>query len=389
MLIHRGYKYRAYPNCRQGVKFAGTFGCCRFVYNRCLEQKKNVYASEKRNVSQYELMRAVTQWRSEEDTAWLADCDSMALQEAVKDLNKAFKNFFEKRAGYPKFRKKSSTQSYRTRNQSNGIRIVDKNHIHLPVIGTLKTKVSRMPKGRILNATITKTPSGKYFISLCVEEEVEPKPNSGCMTGIDVGLKEFYTDSNGNTVDNPRTLKEYEQKLRREQRSLARMIEANILKRDAKGRPVWKRPLSECKNIRKQRVKIARIHEKITDTRNDFLHKTANRLAEENAFIAVEDLNVTGMVKNHRLAKAISDVSWSRFFTLLDYKAFEHGCVVVKVPTFYPSSQTCSVCGHKNPEVKDLSVRSWVCSVCGSRHDRDGNAATNILNKGLEMHLAS
>ena len=225
----------------------------------------------------------------------------------------------------------------------------------------------------------------KYFISLCVEEELIPEPNAGCLIGIDVGLKEFFSDSNGNVINNPHVLAKYEKQLIREQRKLSRMIEANILKYDSKRRPIWKRPLSECRNLQKQRVRIARIHEKITNVRNDFLHKTANALVSENSVIAIEDLNIKGMVKNHKLAKAISDVSWSKFFMLLDYKATEHGCTVIKVPTFYPSSQTCSSCGYKNPLVKDLSVREWECPVCHASHNRDMNAAINILNKGLEL----
>lgn len=390
MLVNKGYKYRIYPTKEQQQMLAAFFGCCRFVYNRCLDLRKSAYEADKRKVSAAECMRYVTKLRSGADTAWLAGCDSMALQEAVKDLDRAYRNFFEKRAGYPRFKKKyASEQSYRTRNQNNGIRIADRNHIRIPVAGTFKAKISRIPEGRILNATISRSCSGKYFISICVEEEVVPKPNNGCMTGIDVGIKVFYTDSNGNTVDAPKPLKALEKKLRREQKKLSRMIEADIAGYTGHRRPVFKRPLSECRNIQKQRAKVARVHEHIRDIRLDFLHKVSTALVNENQVIGIEHLNVKGMVRNRRLAKAISDVSWSTFFNLLEYKAYEHGCTVIKVPTFFPSSQTCTCCGYKNPLVKDLSVRDWTCPVCGTVHDRDENAAENILKKALEMLEAS
>jgi putative transposase len=328
-------------------------------------------------------MRLVTALRHDPEFVWLAACDSMALQEAVKDLNKAFTNFFEKRAGYPKFHKKSSVQSYRTRNQSGGIRI-EGNRIVLPKLGAVKAKISRLPSGRILNATVSKTATGKYFVSLCCEEELVLKPNAGGKLGVDLGIKELYVDSNGYVEPNPKYLAKYEKQLRCEQRSLSRMIEANIAGYTKDRKPIWKRPLSECSNIQKQKRRVALIHEKIYNCRTDNLHKASTKLVNENQVIALETLNVKGMVRNHHLAKAISDASWSRFVTLLEYKTFEHGCTVLRVPTFFPSSQTCSCCGYKNPKVKDLKVRRWICPECGIVHDRDENAAKNILTKALE-----
>ena len=387
MIQHKGYKFRIYPNKAQTVILSQLFGCCRFVYNRCLSYRKDVYAFDKRNASQYECMRLVTELRHDPEFVWLASCDSMALQEAVKDLNKAFMNFFEKRAGYPKFHKKSSDQSYRTRNQSGGIRI-EGNCIVLPKLGTVKAKISRLPGGHILNATVSKTSTGKYFVSLCCEEDIVPEPNAGGKIAIDLGIKDLYVDSNGCHEPNHKYLSKYEQKLHREQRSLSRMIEADIAGYTKDRKPIWKRPLLECSNIQKQKRKVALIHEKIYNCRTDNLHKASFKLVNENQVIALETLNVKGMKQNHHLAKAISDVSWSRFVAMLEYKAFEHGCEIFKVPTLFPSSQTCSCCGYKNPYVKNLSVRSWVCPECGSVHDRDENAAKNILAKALAMQTA-
>lgn len=390
MLIYKGYKYRIYPTGKQKHDLDQTFGCCRFVFNHFLDVRKTAWETNKKTVTYTQTSALLTALKHNPEHLWLNDCDSMALQESLRDLDRGYKNFFDRISEYPKFKKKyAHIQSYRTRNQSNGLRFVDNKHIHLPVIGNIKTRVSRFPVGRILNATVTKTAGNKYFVSLCVEEELIPKSNDGCMVGIDVGLKNFYTDSNGNSVYAPKPLRVLEKRLIREQRRLSRMLEANTLKRDSKGRPVYKRPLSECGNLQKQRIKVACIHEKITNIRNDFLHKEALKLVNENQVICIEHLNVKGMTKNHKLSKAINDVSWSRFFTLLEYKAFEHGCDIVKVPAFYPSSQTCSVCGYKNPEVKNLKVRQWVCPCCNSSHGRDHNAAVNILAKGLESLNAS
>ena len=364
---------------------AQFFGCCRFVYNLFLAYHKDVYASEKRNVSQYECMRMITQLRRDKDCLWLSTCDSMALQESVKDLDRAYRSFFDGRGGYPRFHKRhASSQSYRTRNQKGCIRI-DGSHIVLPKLGPVKARISRLPEGRILNATVSRTASGKYFVSLCCEEELVPKPNGGGSVGIDLGIKDLCVLSNGDVIPNPKHLSKYEKKLRREQRSLSRMIEANISHRDSLGRPVWKKPLSECSNIQKQRIQIARIHEKICNCRTDALHKLSAKLVNENQVIALESLNVKGMVKNHHLAKAIADASWSRFVTMLEYKGFEHGCDILKVSTFFPSSQICSSCGYQNPKVKDLAVRRWVCPQCGEVHDRDINAAVNVLSKALAM----
>lgn len=223
-----------------------------------------------------------------------------------------------------------------------------------------------MEVGYINNVTIKKTPIGKYFAVLNVDFEPEFKQNNGNSIGIDVGLKKFYTDSNGNKVDNPKFLEKSEKKLKREQRRLSRKQKSSS-------------------NRNKQRIKVAKVYEKVTNQRNDFLQKESTKLVRENQTICIEDLNINGMMHNHRLAKAISSVSWNNFFTMLEYKATWYGNTIIRVPTFFPSSQTCSNCGMGNPLVKNLSVREWKCPFCHTKHDRDYNASINILNKGLSL----
>ena len=311
--------------------------------------------------------RLLTDLKKREETTWLSEADSMALQESLRDLDHAYENFFKKRAKYPRFKSKHNhNQSYRTRNQHNGIRIVNKK-IKLPKIGFVKIKQSRTFEGRILNATISHTASGKYFISICVEMDKEKliSTNDGKQIGIDVGLKKFYTDSNGNIVANPRILKKLSKKLAREQRRFSHKM-------------------PKSRNREKARIRVAKVYERITNIRKDFLHKLSTRLARENQTIAVEHLNVKGMLKNHKLAKSISDVSWYEFFRMLGYKTELHGGELLKIDSFYPSSQICSSCGYQNQEIKNLSIREWACPKCGAHHDRDINAAKNILSRALE-----
>lgn len=362
--MQKGIKFRAYPNKEQQNLINQTLGCCRLIYNKGLAMRNEAYESGTK-IGYNQTSAMLTELKKTADFLFLKEVDSIALQQALRDLDRGFKNFFEKRAKHPQFKRKHNHhQSYRTINQGNNIRIAGK-YLKLPKLGYMKIKQS-MEVGHINNVTIERTPTGKYFVVLNVDFEPQPMANIGGSIGIDVGIREFYSDSNGNEVNNPKYLEKSMRKLVREQRRLSRKQKGS-------------------NNRNKQRVKVALVHEKITNQRNDFLQKQSTMLVRENQIICIEDLNVKGMIRNHKLAKSIASASWSKFFTMLEYKATWYGNDVIKAPTMYPSSQTCSCCGYKNPLVKNLAVRVWECPECHTKHDRDTNASINILNKGLEV----
>ena len=365
--MQKGVKFRIDPNKEQQTIINQTLGCCRLIYNKALAMRNEAYQNgNKIGYSQTSAM--LTGLKKSDDFAFLKAVDSIALQQSLRDLDRGFVNFFQKRAKHPQFKSKHSHhQSYRTINQSNNIRIVGK-YIKLPKLGYVKVRQS-MEVGKINNVTIECTPSGKYFVVLNVDFEPELQADKDGSIGIDVGIKDFYSDSNGNVVHNPKYLEKSMRKLAREQRKLSRKQKGSI-------------------NRNKQRIKVALIHEKVTNQRNDFLQKQSTMLVRENQTICIEDLKVKNMMRNHKLAQHICSAAWGKLFDMLTYKSAWYGNDVVKVPTMYPSSQTCSSCGYKNPLVKNLAVRVWECPDCHTVHDRDGNASINILNKGLQMQSA-
>lgn len=362
--MNKGVKFRIYPNKEQQNLINQTLGCCRLVYNIGLEMRSKAFKSgEKVNYSKTCAM--LTEIKRNDEFSFLRDADSVALQQSLRDLDQGFTNFFQKRVRHPRFKSKHNNhQSYRTISRNNNIRIVGK-YIKLPKLGYVKIKQS-MEVGHINNATIERTPTGKYFVVLNVDFEPEVKQNNGGFIGIDVGIKEFYSDSNGNVVSNPKFLEKSSRKLCREQRRLSRKKRGS-------------------NNRNKQRLRVAKVHEKITNQRDDFLQKISTMLISENQVICIEDLKIKNMVRNHKLARCISSVSWGKFFNMLEYKANWYGNEIIKVPTMYPSSQTCSCCEYKNPLVKNLAIRKWECPNCHTKHDRDTNASINILNKGLSI----
>jgi len=368
--MERAYKYRIYPNQKQKEIIAKTFGCSRFVYNYFLAKKIESYKNDQTSLSYNECSKQLTQLKSE--MLWLKEVDKFALQTSLRDLDNAYQKFFKEHSGFPKFKsKKNNRKSYRTSYTNNNIQILDR-HIKLPKLGIVKFRDKYIPKGRILNATISQSPSGKYFVSVCCTDvEIEPVDKTGVVIGLDLGLKEFAITNYGDKYENPKYLA----------RSLARIVK---LQRELSRKQIG------SSNWNKSRHQAAKIHEHIANQRRDFLNKLSTKLISENDIICLESLKVSNMVKNHNLARSISDVSWSEFTRQLQYKADWYGKSVIKIDAFYPSSQLCSFCGYKNTETKDLSVREWTCPECGAHHDRDINAATNILNEGINIYsLAS
>ena len=366
--INRTYKFRLYPTKAQTELLAKHFGCARFVYNYFLNQRQEQYKLTGKSDNFYDECKSLTKLKKQEETAWLKEVNAQSLQFTLRCLETAYTNFFKKRAKYPKFKSKHSKNSFTAPQYSN---ISDNKLFIAKFKEGIKCRVHREIKGKIGKVTISKTPSGKYFASVHTEEEyTTPIGKSGKPIGVDLGLKDLLVTSEGERFNNNRYTKKYESRLATAQRHLSRK------KNGSRG-------------FESQRLKVARLHEKITNRRADYLHKCAIGLVRRYDIICIEDLNVTGMVKNHHLAKSISDASWYSFVFMLTYKAEWSDKRVVKIDRFYPSSQTCSVCGYVNKDVKDLSVREWECPSCHSHHDRDVNAAINILRVGLKQYTSA
>ena len=359
----KAYKYRIYPNKEQEEYFSKCFGCVRFIYNKMLNDKIEYYKENNKMLNN-------TPAQYKKEFVWLKEVDSLALANAQMNLDKAYKNFFrDKSVGFPKFKsKKNNHHSYTTNNQKNTIYIVDNKYIKLPKLKTVvRIKLHRqIPKdGIIKSATVSKVPSGKYYVSVLVEQELEQLPKNEFAVGVDLGLTDFAITSDGVKYPNPRYLKKSLNKLAKEQRRLS------------------KKKIGS-KNRNKQRIKVAKLHEKISNQRKDFLHKISSELINENQVICLEDLHVKEIQQNKYLSQSVSDVGWYEFRRQLEYKAKWYGRTISFIDKWYPSSQICSNCG-KNTGKKTLDIREFDCPYCGKHHDRDINASINILHKGLRL----
>ena len=355
----RRSKFRIYPNKKQKELINKTFGCTRFVYNQILNIKNEDYKAG----MPYKFSNSyLTELKREYQ--FLSETDSIALQQSLRDLDSAFKNFFKSGAGYPQFKKKRNDYSYRTVQINNNIRFIGK-YIKLPKLGLLRVKQS-LEISNIKSCTVIRTNTNKYFVSIVNDFTPIFRKSSGNTTAIDFGLEKFLTFSNGNVVYNPYFLEKDLSKIKRAQRSLSRKQKYS-------------------KNYNKQRIKLALLHENIANKRLDFLHKLSNNILSENQTVYVEDLDIKSM-KNKYMQRKLYDVAWNTFLNILEYKSYFYGASIIKINKWYPSSQICSNCGYRNVKMKNLKIRIFKCPECKNIKDRDLNAACNILAVGTTVN---
>jgi putative transposase len=368
--MQKAFKVTLIPSQNQVVLINKTIGCARFVYNRFLARRKEIYETENKTLNYTGCSQELTQLKKEIN--WLTEVDKFALQNSLRNLEAAYKNFFtdlkkpkqKRRFGFPKFKKKHGfKQSYQTNFTNGNIQVRD-NYLKLPKLGWVRFYKSQEINGTVVNVTVTCTKTGKYIANILCETEIKKHPDVDKNIGLDLGIKSYFVTSDRVEVENP---KHYRQALRQLRQANKKLF------RSQKG----------SNNRVKAKTKLARIYERVTNKRDDFLHKLSTRIIRENSIICIEDLRVANIVKNHKLALSISDASWAKFVAMLSYKALWHDRIVQKVSPFFPSSQTCSHCGFVNRLVKDLSVREWDCPACNTHHLRDFTAATNILREGM------
>jgi len=363
--MDKGFEYRMYPSQEQELLLVRTFGCSRWVYNHFLEEKVRVFKETGKLLSYCKCSKMLTKIKTQKGTVWLAEVEAAALQQSLRNLDRALDNFFKRASqgvGFPKFKKKKSRKTYRTP----AAKIVDDSHVWIPKVGLVKARISRPIQGRIVSATIKQTPSGKYFIVFtCADIPEAPKAKTGKSIGIDLGISTLVTTSDGEKIEGVADTGKLEKKLAKEQRNLSRKKKGS-------------------NNRKKQKIRVAKVYEKIANKRKDHIHKVTAKLISENQVVCAETLNVAGMMKNHHLAKSIAAQSFATIFGFLEYKAKEKGKIFIQVDRWFASSKTCHSCGVK-ADAMPLNIRSWQCKNCGARHDRDINAAQNILAEGIRV----
>ncbi|MCE7988817.1 MAG: transposase [Caldilinea sp. CFX5] len=363
-MIRKAFKFRIYPDSEQQDKLAVQFGCSRFVYNHYRSVREEYYHETKTGLTYNDCATDLTE-RLKEDCPWLKDADSQVIQQSLMDLDKAYKNFFEGRADYPNFKRKFDKQSIRYPQRFK----LDGGHIYLPKVGWVRVVLHRKIEGKMKNITVSKTKTGKYFVAIQCEVApngypAKPAPSGHpkpAQVGIDLGLTTFAAFSTGEKIDKPKHFYASERRLKIRQRRLSCKVKG-----------------SNSRN--KARLVVATTHEKIANQRKDFHHKLSRTIVDHFGTVAFESLNIGGMLKNHNLAKAIADAGWNQFVSFVEYKATWAGAEVLRVERFFPSSKLCSDCGEKNQNLT-LNLRQWVCTSCGVIHDRDENAAVNILRQ--------
>lgn len=362
-MANKAYKFRIYPNSEQQIMFAKTFGCVRFIYNQMLADKIKYYKECGKDLCDN------TPAKYKATYEWLKEVDSMALCNAQMNLQAAYSSFKNHKTGFPKFKSKRRSKNSYTTNCINGNIRIQNGYLKLPKTGLVKLKQHRqIPTNyKLKSVTISQNPSGKYYASVLFEYENQvSKITPQTFLGLDFSMHELYKDSNGNEPKYPRYYRQAEKQLAREQRKLSHMQKGS-------------------KNREKQRIKIAKLHEKTANQRKDFLHKQSRQIANVYDCVAIENLNMKAMSQALNFGKSVSDNGWGMFTAFLKYKLEEQGKVLKKLDKFFASSQICSCCGYKNPETKNLSIRAWDCPQCGTHHDRDVNAAINIRNEGMRL----
>jgi putative transposase len=361
-IIHKSYKFRIEPTSEQMELLSKHFGACRFVFNRFLHERKEKYLNEKTSLNYYDNARTLTDLKKEEGFDWLKEINSQSLQSSIRNLDSAYKNFFNKQNQFPRFKSKYDRQSFKIPQNV----LINNERLIIPKFKEgIKIKLHRELEGEILFATITKSTTGKYYVSITCEVNCKPLDKTGSSVGIDTGIKDLAILSDGKTYENIKVLKYKLKKLKYEQRQLSKKQKGS-------------------NSRQKQKIKLSLVHEKITNVRKDYLHKVSTEIVKNHDIISVEDLAVKNMMKNHKLAQSLSDVSLGMFYTMLEYKSKWNDKSFVKIDRFFPSSKTCSNCGWINQDL-NLSIREWTCPSCNEHHDRDLNASKNILKQGINI----